>query len=108
MVVTKSSDKPDRNRISAIFSQVRDFLKLPRMLIKDKMQLAMNKVVVTTVSSSINVACDNFISFSEVSTIKHSPRRLDEALRIWDDFCLLFSSIEMRRQPSGWLPYMAK
>lgn len=72
--------------ISAIFSRKSDLLKLLRIDIKDKIQLAINKIVVAAVISSITVVSENFNIFKEVKTTKHSPNKLEDAFRIWGDF----------------------
>ena len=73
--------------ISAIFSSISPLLKLFRMDMNDRMQLDMNKIVVPAVISSMIVPLLSFIILSEVSTTKHNPNKLDEALSICGDFC---------------------
>jgi len=91
-VVSSSMPRPPRKRISATFSQTFALGEDPLISIKEKIQLAMNRTVVAVVISSMNVTCDILRSFSDVSTTKHKPRRLEEALRIWGDFWFWGSS----------------
>ena len=82
MVVRNRQLRPQRKRISAIFSQSRLLRKLPLIDMKERIQLDIKKIVVPVVISSIKVASDNFNNFKEVSTTKQSPNKLEEALSI--------------------------
>jgi len=46
------------------------------------MQLAMNRIMATEVSSSMNVLWEMLNNFKEVRTMKHNPKRFDEAFNM--------------------------
>lgn len=77
-----SSAKPARKKISATFSSLLLFLIEPLMDKKERIQLAMNRMMANVVSSSMIVLPLMFRSLSEVSTTKQSPSRLDDAFKI--------------------------
>jgi len=56
---------------------------------KDRIQLAIKRMMAPRVISSIIVLEVWFNSFREVSTIKHIPSRLEEAFKMCGDFSLL-------------------
>jgi hypothetical protein len=85
IVVRKSKPSPQRKRTSAISSHILIRLKLPLIDIKERPQLTINSIVVKAVNSSIKVSCDTFNSLMDVNTTKQSPRRFDDALRMWGD-----------------------
>ena len=63
----------------------------PRIDKNERIQLAMNKTIAIDVSSSMNVFCETLNNFREVSTIKQSPKRFEEAFSIWGDLSFCFS-----------------
>jgi len=73
-----------------MFSSLPPFLMVPLMDKKERMQLAMNKMMATVVNSSMIVLPEMFNSLSEVSTTKQSPSKLEEAFNMCGD--LSFSS----------------
>lgn len=87
------SDNPARKKISAIFSNLPLFLIEPLIAKKESIQLAMNMIIATVVSSSMIVLPEIFNSLREVSTTKQSPNKLDEAFNICGD--LSFSSLKI-------------
>jgi hypothetical protein len=89
-VVINNNDNPARKKTSAIFSNLPLFLIEPLIDKKERMQLAMNRIMAPVVNSSIIVLPDMFRSFREVSTTKQSPNKLDDAFNICGD--LSFSS----------------
>ena len=82
MAVIKSSDRPPIKTISAIVSSNRLLFPWRRIDRKEQIQLAIKKMMAKMVISSMIVFCDLSSSFSDVSTIKQIPSRLEEALRI--------------------------
>lgn len=73
---------PKRKARSATFSYRFIFPLIDK---NERIQLIINKIVATIVSSSIKVVCEKFKIFSDVKTTKQSPKRLEEALRICGD-----------------------
>ncbi len=57
------------------------------------MQLAIKKMIATTVISSMIVSFDLSRNRKEVRTIKQIPKRLDDAFKIWGDLSFLDSII---------------
>ena len=55
---------------------------MPRIDRNENMQLAINKIMATTVISSIMVVSALFSNFKEVSTIKQMPNKLEDAFKI--------------------------
>jgi hypothetical protein len=49
------------------------------------MQLAMNKIIANVVSSSMTVFCEILNNFREVRTMKHNPKRFDDAFSMCGD-----------------------
>lgn len=90
-VVTNSNDNPARKNISAIFSSLPLFLMEPLIDRKERMQLAINNMMASVVSSSMMVLPAMFSSLSDVSTTKQSPNKLEDAFKICGD--LSFSSL---------------
>jgi len=88
-VVKKSRERPPRKIISATCSNNVLLLLTPRIDKKDNIQLAINRMMATTVTSSIIVVSDLLSNFKEVSTIKQMPNRLDDAFRICGDLSLV-------------------
>jgi len=86
IVVKKSNDRPPRKMISAMPSKKMLLLLMPRIDKKEKMQLAINRMMATTVISSMMDVSDLLSTFNEVSTIKQIPTKLDEAFKICGDF----------------------
>ena len=81
---------PDKNIKSAMLSN-RWFMCFSLFIeIKDKMQLAMNKIMARAVVSSIRVLSCILDTLMEVSTTKHKPSRVAEVLSMWGD---LFSAM---------------
>ena len=91
-VVVKSNNNPARKIKSAIFSYQSLLLVTDLMDKNEKTQLAINKMMATSVISSIIVFFETLKSLSEVRRIKQMPNKLEEAESICDDFSL-FSSI---------------
>jgi len=86
IVVKKSNDRPPRKMTSAIRSKKMLLLLMPRIDKKENMQLAINRIMATTVISSMMDVSDLLSTFREVSTIKQIPTKLDEAFKICGDF----------------------
>lgn len=80
-VVMNNNDNPARKKISAIFSSLPLFLIEPLIDKKERIQAAMNSMMAMVVSSSMMVLPAIFNNFSEVSTTKHSPSKLEDAFR---------------------------
>ncbi len=68
--------------ISATCSYRSLFFVRLRIERKEKSELAMNNKIATVAISSITVDFDTFSTFSEVSTMKQMPSRLEEAFNI--------------------------
>ena len=90
-VVINKSDNPARKKKSAIFSSLPLFLIEPLIDKKERIQLAINKMMANVVNSSMIVLPDMFNSLRDVSTTKQSPSKFEEAFNICGD--LLFSSL---------------
>lgn len=86
MVVKKSKDNPPRKITSATCSKKALLRSLPRRDKKENIQLAINKMMATTVISSIIVFSDLSSNFKDVKTIKQIPSKLEDAFKIWEDF----------------------
>ena len=69
------------------------FFALPLIDKKERMQLAIKKIVAATVRSSMTVLCAISSSFNDVRTTKQSPNKLEEAFRMWGDDFSFFSFI---------------
>jgi hypothetical protein len=74
--------KPMRKITSAMFSYLILLELRLRIDKKESKLLVMKNMIAIAVSSSIIVASFNLITLSDVSTIKHNPRRLDEVFNI--------------------------
>ena len=63
----------------------------PRMARNERTQLAMKKTMATEVSSSMNVFCETFKSLRDVRTMKHKPKRFEDAFKTCGDLSFLLS-----------------
>lgn len=88
MAVTKSKKSPVRKKISAILSSFKLEVLSLRMERNERILLAMNITMARVATSSMIVAALRFNIFMEVSTIKQSPSRLEDVLRMWGDLSL--------------------
>jgi hypothetical protein len=84
IVVKKRKNNPTKKIVSAKPSSRPSelFLFIAK---KESRLLIINMTIAQAVSSSIKVACFISIIFLEVSTMKQSPRRLEEVLRMCGD-----------------------
>jgi len=64
---------------------------LPRIDKNERIQLAMKNTMATEVSSSMNVFCEILNSLREVRTMKHKPKRFEDAFSICGDLSFSFS-----------------
>jgi hypothetical protein len=87
-VVTNKSSNPTRKKISAIFSSLPAFFIVPLIDKNERIQLVINKNIAAVVNSSMIVLPEIFNSLSDVSTTKQSPRRLEDAFKMWGDLSL--------------------
>lgn len=78
----KSKPSPHKKNTSAIFSSC-EFLAslLLRIERKERMQLVINMIMAKEAISSRKVASRKFSTLIDVSTIKHSPNKLEEAFK---------------------------
>ena len=87
ITVVKSAVSPIKKIISAIRSYSKLFSFNVLMEKKEKIQLAIKKMVAIAAMSSIIVVADNFRIFREVITIKQIPKRLLAAFKTCGDVC---------------------
>ena len=90
-MVIKSTINPQRNKISAVLSNLFEFTFLLRMARKDNKQLLMKITIAKAAPSSINVDSCSLATLTEVKTIKQKPNKLAEVFKICGD---LFSLIQ--------------
>ncbi len=86
IVVTNNNVSPQRKIISAIRSSNTDRYDCERIDKNERIQLAINRMIATTVNSSIIVFSDLSSNFKEVRTIKQMPNKFEEAFNICVDF----------------------
>lgn len=89
IVVIKSTINPQRNKISAMRSNLFEF-ELFLMAKNDNKQLLIKITIAKDAPSSIKVDSCNLATLTEVKTIKQKPNKLAEVFKICGD---LFSLI---------------
>ncbi len=82
IVVIKSTNKPNRNKISAKFSSLVDSIFLLRMARNDSIQLIIKITIANEALSSIREDSWSFEIFTEVITIKQNPNKLADVFKI--------------------------
>ena len=85
IAVANRMSKPPKKTKSAISSYLLPDCILPLIAKKESRQLSIKKMMAMATVSSITVFSDILRNFNEVSTTKHNPSKLDDALRICGD-----------------------
>ena len=93
MVVIKSTIRPKRNKISAIFSIFFERTVVLRIAKKDKIQLVIKMIIASAAPSSINEDSSSLEILTDVKTIKQKPNKLAEVFKICGDLFELSSFI---------------
>lgn len=94
IVVTKSTIKPQRNKISAIRSNFVEFRLLLLIERNENKQLLIKIIIASAAPSSIKDDSSSLETLTEVKTMKQNPNKLADVFKIWGDLFSLSSFIQ--------------